>query len=42
VIEQNPNYAAAWFYKGLVLNALGRNAEAQGCFETAKELGYMG
>jgi len=36
----DPNLATAWHDKGLLLQSLGRNKEAQKCFDTAKELGY--
>jgi len=39
-IKLNPNYAKAWYYKGLVFKALGRTAEADAAYVKAKELDY--
>lgn len=36
----NPNYAEAWFDKGLVLKALNRDAEAGAAFARARKMGY--
>lgn len=39
VLETNPEDATAWQNKGIVLMELGREAEAQKCFDKAKALG---
>ena len=36
----NPNYAEAWFDKGLALLALNRDAEADAAFARARKVGY--
>ena len=40
VIELNPADAKTWNEKGVALQALGKNAEADAAFSKAKELGY--
>lgn len=40
VISIDPNDGGAWCNKGIALELLGRNAEAQVCYNKAKELGY--
>jgi Flp pilus assembly protein TadD len=41
-IDINPKYVEAWYNKGVALEKLGRNDEANVAFAKAKELGYMG
>lgn len=39
-IRLDPYYAKAWYYKALVLKALGRTADADAAYAKAKELDY--
>ncbi|MBQ6975990.1 MAG: tetratricopeptide repeat protein [Selenomonadaceae bacterium] len=41
-IQINPNFAEAYYNRGLAYQALGNNAQAQADFQRAKELGYNG
>lgn len=41
-LRLEPTYVLAWHNKGITLNALGRQQEAQLCYEKARELGYKG
>ncbi|NMB85952.1 MAG: tetratricopeptide repeat protein [Methanothrix sp.] len=40
-IELNPKHADAWHDKGMILEVLGRNSEADAAYDKAKELGYQ-
>ncbi len=40
-IELNPKHADAWHDKGMILEVLGRNSEADAAYAKAKELGYQ-
>ncbi len=40
-IENDPNYADAWFNKAMTLEDLGRSEEAEKCFFKAEELDPM-
>lgn len=40
-IELNPKHADAWHDKGMILEVLGRNSEADTAYAKAKELGYQ-
>jgi tetratricopeptide (TPR) repeat protein len=40
-IELNPNHADAWHDKGMILEVLGRNSEADAAYAKAKELGHQ-
>ena len=40
-IELNPTHADAWHDKGMILEVLGRNSEANAAYAKAKELGYQ-
>jgi len=37
-MEQNPQYADAWYNKGITLDKLGRRKEAENAFDKAYEL----
>jgi Flp pilus assembly protein TadD len=39
-LELDPQFAYAWYNKGVVLEKLGKSDEAQVCYDKAKELGY--
>jgi Flp pilus assembly protein TadD len=39
-IEIEPQYALAWYNKGVALKLLDRTTEADAAFAKAKELGY--
>jgi len=39
VIEINPQYANAWFNKGVTLQRVGRTTDAEAAFAKAKKLG---
>jgi Flp pilus assembly protein TadD len=39
-IRLDPNYAKAWYNKGVAIEALGKTTEANAAFTNAKELGY--
>jgi len=41
-LEIDPSFGAAWYNKGVALEALRRNAEAEFAFARASELGYNG
>jgi tetratricopeptide (TPR) repeat protein len=41
-IKIDPQYAKAWYNKGITLKSLGRTTEADAAFAKAKELGYEG
>ena len=41
-IELNSQYSDAWHNKGSALKRLHRDAEAEGAFSRAKELGFTG
>ena len=41
-IRLDPNDVAAWYNKGVALDALGKTTEANAAFTEAKELGYSG
>jgi Flp pilus assembly protein TadD len=36
----DPNFALAWYNKGIALHELGRHKEAQNAINKAKELGF--
>jgi Flp pilus assembly protein TadD len=38
----DPNDVAAWYNKGVALDALGKTTEAKAAFTEAKKLGYSG
>lgn len=40
-IRLDSNYATAWYNKSNTLKALGREKEAQQCYEKACQLGYQ-
>ncbi|WP_370573816.1 tetratricopeptide repeat protein [Methanomethylovorans sp.] len=40
-MELDPQYAMAWYNKGWALDQLGRNDEAQECYDKAAELGFI-
>jgi tetratricopeptide (TPR) repeat protein len=41
-IDIDPEYALAWYNKGIALNKFNRTADADAAFAKAKELGYTG
>ena len=41
-IRLNPNYANVYYGKGVMLQRLNRNSEAQAAFAKAKQLGFSG
>src|SRR6266568_20562 len=41
-IHLDPNFAVAYYSKGLALEALGKKQQAQQAYERAKQLGYSG
>jgi Flp pilus assembly protein TadD len=42
ILKLDPNDAAAWNTKGVILEKLGRKGEAYAAYAKAKELGYIG